>query len=300
MAKSLIAGSLLSRPTARSQRRRRRASRALIVVAFTLVSCSTRVSPSATPTLESRALRLYATSASLPLLEDLTQTYSTLNRDIVFEIESGSYQEMLARLVAGDVSYFLSTYLPPDDAQSVPLWAAPVARDGVAVIVHPNNPIRELTTAQLRAIYEADVQNWSELGGADMPITVFTREDGSGTRAEFERLVMGDRPTAPLARIAPSSAAMRQSIARDPSAIGYLSTALLDITVRALTVDGAAPGPAALADDSYPLRSFMYVIGLREPDGSEPLDLDYRAFIAWVQGPDGQAIAARQYAPVGP
>ncbi|HYO89678.1 MAG TPA: phosphate ABC transporter substrate-binding protein [Candidatus Limnocylindrales bacterium] len=299
MAKSLIAGSLLSRPVRRSQRRKRRAGRALIVVAFTLVSCSTRVSPSATPTLETRALRLYATSAALPLLEDLTHSYSSLNRDIVFEIESGSYREMLARLVAGETPYFLSTYLPPDDAQQVPLWAAPVARDGIAAIVHPGNPVTSLTTAQLRAIYESDIQNWRELGGADMPITVFTREDGSGTRAEFERLVMGDRPTAPLARIAPSSDAMRESIARDPSAIGYLSTALLDATVRALAVDGRAPSPATLADDSYPLRSFLYVIGLREPDGSEPLDLDYRAFVAWVQGPEGQAIAARRYAPLG-
>lgn len=299
MAKSLIAGSLLSRPRQRSQRRKRRAGRVLIVMAFTLVSCSTRVSPSATPTLEARTLRLYATSASMPLLDDLTHAYNALNRDITFELESGSYQEMLARLMSGETPYFLSTYLPPDEAQPAPLWAAPVARDGIAAIVHPDNPVTNLTTAQLRAIYEAELTNWSALGGADLPITIFTREGGAGIRAEFERLVMGDHPTAPLARIAPSSDAMRASIARDPAAIGFLSTALLDGTVRALALDGTLPSPATLADDRYPLRSFLYVIGLREPDGTQPLDLDYRAFFAWAQGPAGQAIAARQYAPVG-
>jgi phosphate transport system substrate-binding protein len=270
-----------------------------MIVAFTLVSCSTRVTPSATPTLETRALRLYATSAAMPLLEELTDAYSRLNRDISFELESGSFQEMLGRLVAGETPYFLSAYLPPDEAQPVPLWAAPVARDGIAAIVHPGNPVAELTTAQLRAIYEGEVTNWSALGGQDLAITIFTREDGSGTRAEFERLVMGEHATTPLARIAPSSEAMIASISRDPSAIGYLSTALLEPSVRAVRLDGVAPSPATVADDRYPLRSFLYVIGLREPDGSEPLDLDYRAFIAWVQGPEGQAIAARRYAPVG-
>lgn len=299
MAKSLIAGSLLSRPRQRSQRCKRRAGRVLIVMAFTLVSCSSRVPPSATPTLETRALRLYATSASMPLLDDLTHTYSALNRDITFEIESGSYQEMLARLVSGETPYFLSTYLPPDESQPAPLWAAPIARDGIAAIVHPGNPVMNLSTEQLRAIYEAEVTQWSALGGDDLPITIFTREGGSGIRAEFERLVMGDHPTAPLARIAPSSEAMRTSIARDPAAIGFLSTALLDGSVRALALDGIAPDLTTLANDQYPLRSFLYVIGLREPDGSQPLDLDYRAFIAWTQGPEGQAIAARHYAPVG-
>ncbi len=273
--------------------------RALVVVAFTLVSCSSRVIPSATPTLETRALRVYATSAAMPLLEDLTQTYSELNRDIVFEIESGSYREMLTRLMAGETPYFLSTYLPPDDALAAPLWAAPVAEDGIGMIVHPANAVTGLTTAQLRAIYEGEIQNWRAVGGPDLAISLFTREDGSGTRAEFESLVMGDRTISPLARIAPSSSAMRASVARDPAAIGYLSTALLDDSVRPLAVDGVTPGPATLADDSYPLRSFVYVIGRREPDGSEPFDLDYRAFFAWVQGPGGQAVAARRYAPLG-
>jgi phosphate transport system substrate-binding protein len=275
-----------------------KARRALVVVAFTftLVGCTQRVIPSATPALETRTLRVYATSASLPLLEDLTEAYSAINRDIAFEMETGSFREMLARLMTGETPFFLSTHLPPDEQQAAPLWAAPLAEDGIAVLVHPDNPVRNLTREQIRAIYAGELQNWRDVGGPDSPLTVFTREAGSGTRTEFEALVMGDRQTAPLARIAPSSAAMRASVASDPAAIGYLSTALLDPTVRALTVDGVAPSLATIADDSYPLRSFVYLIGLREPDGSEPLDLDYRAFFAWAQGPDGQAVAAQRYA----
>lgn len=276
----------------------RKAGRALIVVAFTLVGCTQRVIPSVTPALEARTLRVYATSAALPLLEDLTQAYSALNQDIAFEMETGSFREMLARLTTGETPYFLSAHLPPDDAQAAPLWAAPLAEDGIAALVHPDNPVTSLTMAQLRAIFAGEIQNWRGLGGPDSAITVFTREDGSGTRAEFEALVMGDRTTASSARIAPSSAAMRASVAADRWAIGYLASALLNPTVRALAVDGVAPSRATIADDSYPLRSMIYVIGLREPDGSQPLDLDYRAFIAWAQGPEGQAAAAQRFAPL--
>ena len=276
----------------------RKAGRALVVIAFTLVSCSQRVVPSATPALETRALRIYATGATLPLLEDLTDAFSTLNRDIVFEMESGSFREILARLLTGETPFILSTYLPPDDAQTNPLWAAPVAQDGIALIRHPSNPVTGLTSAQIRAIYSGAIQNWSALGGPDAPITVFTREEGSDTRAEFEAQIMGSQATTPLARIAPSDTAMRASIAGDPSAIGFLSSALLDSSVQTLAVDGVMPSQAALEDDAYPLRSFVYLIGLREPDGSEPLDLDYRAFFAWIQGPDGQAVVAERYGPL--
>jgi ABC-type molybdate transport system substrate-binding protein len=76
----------------------RKTGRALVIVAFTLVSCSQRVVPSVTPALETRALRIYATGATLPLLEDLTDAYTVLNRDIVFEMETGSFREIIARL----------------------------------------------------------------------------------------------------------------------------------------------------------------------------------------------------------
>ena len=79
----------------------RKAGCALVFAVVTLASCSQRAIPSATPALETRTLRVYATSATMPLLEDLSGAYSTLNRDIAFEMETGSFREMLARLMAG-------------------------------------------------------------------------------------------------------------------------------------------------------------------------------------------------------
>lgn len=273
-----------------------RTKRAIVVVAFTLVSCSTRTLPAATPTTEATALRIYATSATLPLVNDLTSVYSRMNPSITFEITSGDYDAMMDRLLHGDMPFFLSNHLPPED--NTPVVAFPIGQDGIAVIVHPENPVEGLTTTQVRDIYQGWTSNWRDLGGRDEPIMVFSREDGSGTRAEFDSLVMGDRRTTRMAQMVPSSAAAMTAVARDPSGIGYVSMGYVDDSVRALAIDGVLPTAENVLNSTYPLRSFLYIVGLRDPDGSEPMDIHYRAFIGWVQSAEGQSVVARRYAPL--
>jgi len=263
-----------------------RTKRTIVIVAFTFVSCSTPMIPATTPTSEVTTLRLYATTASAPLMNDLTASYSQLY-PYTFDIVTGNYESLLQGLNNGDIPYFLSNHLDED----IP-WAAPVGQDGIAIIVHPDNPLTDLTIEQLRSIYQGYVPNWSQLGGNDVEIRIISREDGSGTRVEFERLVMGDRRTTLAAQIAPSSSAVVSSVARLPGGIGYVSMAYLDASVQPLLIDGAAPTPDAVYDNTYPLRSTLYFVGLEEPQD------EYRVFIGWVQSPAGQAVVARHYAPL--
>jgi ABC-type phosphate transport system substrate-binding protein len=72
----------------------------------------------------------------------------------------------------------------------------------------------------------------------------------------------------------------------------------LDERVRALSINGVSPTAENVLNSTYPLRSFLYIVGLREPDGSQPDDIHYRAFIGWVQSAEGQAIVARRYSPL--
>ncbi|MBI5670103.1 MAG: phosphate ABC transporter substrate-binding protein [Chloroflexi bacterium] len=262
--------------------------RALAIVAFTLVSCSTQVVPASTPTSNTTSLRIYATTAALPLLNDLITEYVKANPIIAFDSQGGNYQTVLNALLAGETAYFVTSHLPGDS----PLWAAPLGQDGIAIIVHPANNVAGLTTEQLRRIYQGHVANWQEVGGDDRELIVISRENGSGTRAEFERLVMGERRTTQSAQIAPSSAAMVASVARQPGSIGYVSIAYLDSRTRAVPVDGIALTPDTVFDNEYPLRSTLYIAGLAEPEEH------YLYFIAWAQSPEGQAVIARRYAPM--
>jgi phosphate transport system substrate-binding protein len=265
-----------------------RAKRTLVIVAFTLVSCSNQVVPASTPTTDAFTLRLYTSSATIPLTNDLTRSYTQFQPSISFDIITSNYEGIVNLITEENPAYFVTNHLPIES----PLWGAPIGQDGIAVVTHPDNPVSGLTTEQLRRIYQGRIVNWREVGGLDLPITVISREEGSGTRAEFERLVMGDRLTIQSAEIAPSSEAVVVSAGRDPGGIGYVSMSYLDSSVRALSIDEIAPTLENVYLNTYPLRATLFIAGLNEPQN------EYRAFIAWVQSLDGQAIVAHKYAPL--
>ncbi len=269
----------------------RQAKHALAVVAFTLVSCSTSALPASTPTSDAITLRVYATTATIPLLHSLTTQYSAINPSVTFEIISGDFQTVFDRLVADKEGYILTNHLPTGAADAVfPAW--PIGQDGISVIVPPENLVSGLTSEQLRRIYLGHVTNWNEVGGADKEIVVLSREEGSGTRDEFERLLMGDRLTTQSAQIAPSNAAMISSVAAISGSIGYVSMSYLDDSVKALAIDHVLPSVETVYQNTYPLRTTLFVLGLTEPEDS------YRAFIGWIQSPEGQEQVGQLYAPL--
>jgi phosphate transport system substrate-binding protein len=264
-------------------------SRTLVIVAFTtLVGCSSPGLPATMPDATETALKLYATSATFPLVTELTGVYT--DRYITFETRSGTLRAALTSLLEGDSPYFISSHIPATEV--VPLWAAPIAQDGIAVIVNPANPVTDMTPDVLREVYQGRVGNWRALGGQNLDLVVFSREADSDTRAEFERLVMGQRRTTLAARLVTSSETMVSEIAATPGGIGYVSMAYLNSGVRALTVNGIAITPENVLQNHYPLRSTIFVVGMAEPQGA------YRAFFGWMQSPEGQQVVGRRYVPL--
>ncbi|MBI1281233.1 MAG: hypothetical protein GC179_24110 [Anaerolineaceae bacterium] len=260
----------------------------LVMVTFALVSCSSPVAPASTPTHGAVTLHLYATTATIPLLNDLTSQYAETHPNVSFETTTGSFQTVLNEFSKGKEGYLFSSHLPDDSS----LLAWPIGQDGIALITHPKNPIDGLTSEQLRSVYLGHVARWSEIGGNDTPVTIISREDGSSTRAEFEKLLLGERLTTQSAQIAPSSAAMMSSVSALTGSIGYVSMSYVNSSVKAIAVDGILPTPATVYDNTYPLRSNLYIVGMTEPQNV------YRDFVGWIQGPDGQRIVGLRYAPL--
>ncbi|MAS32932.1 MAG: hypothetical protein CL610_02920 [Anaerolineaceae bacterium] len=265
------------------------AKRTLAIMAFTLVSCSAQVVPATTPTTNAVVLRLNASNATLPLLTDLTQQYAKIMPGVSFEINVSNYASAVENAFSDDPVYFLTNHLPPEDNA---LWGAPVAHDAIVLIVPTDSVVRDLTLEQVRGIYQGRIKNWAEVGGTSIEIVVISREDGAGTRAEFERMVMGDRQTTQSAQIAPSSSAVLASVMNQPGSIGYVSLSFLDVTVLPLTIDNVAPSQTTVRQNTYPLRNTLFFAGPREPDGA------LRAFIGWAQSPAGQAVVAQRYIPL--
>ncbi len=173
-----------------------------------------------------------------------------------------------------------------------------VARDAVTFYVHASNPVGPLTVEQLAAIYLGDVTNWRELGGADAPIVVYSREGTSGTYAFVkERLLHGQDFTV-RAQLLPGTAAVVNAVAEDPHGIGYGGAAFAR-GVRVVELDTprgpVPPSEATVGSGDYPLARELYLY--RRAPGTA----DARAFVGWVLSEPGQQlVAAAGFFPVRP
>jgi phosphate transport system substrate-binding protein len=163
-----------------------------------------------------------------------------------------------------------------------------VARDGLAVVVHPSNPVRGAKAAEIKQIFAGDLRNWKYLGGPDRAITVVTREEGSGTRGAFQDLVMGKTRIFRGAITQDSNGTVREIVAHDPYAVGFISLGLVNEQVRALDLDGASASEAHIRDGSYKLvRPFLFV-SQGDPTGHS------KAFIDFVLSDKGQALVKEE------
>ena len=163
-----------------------------------------------------------------------------------------------------------------------------IARDAIAIIVHPESPIMDLSLSEVREIFAGRLVNWSAVGGANEPIVVVTREEGSGTRGAFEELVMKEDPITARALRQDSNGAVRVIVAGHTAAIGYISLGIVDDRVRALDLDGIVPASDNVRNDTYPLARPFLFMWKTEPSRSA------QAFIDYVLSTEGQGLLAAE------
>jgi phosphate transport system substrate-binding protein len=163
-----------------------------------------------------------------------------------------------------------------------------IARDAIAIVVHPSNAISDLTLAQVRDIFSGAVANWKDVGGEDSPIVVVTREEGSGTRGAFEELVMGSARITPSALRQDSNGAVRVIVASDRHAVGYVSLGLVNARVKALCLDGILARVENVLNGSYGLsRPFLFL-------WRGDLDPGAQGYVDYVLSAEGQGQLARE------
>ena len=128
-----------------------------------------------------------------------------------------------------------------------------VAIDGIAVIVHPDNDVEDLTTDQLKKIYTGEITNWSEVGGVDEAIVVVGREAGSGTRGAFEEILEVE-DACKYAQELNETGAVVAKVGETEGAIGYVSLDNVKDSVKALKLDGVEASEETIKDGSYSLQ----------------------------------------------
>jgi phosphate transport system substrate-binding protein len=163
-----------------------------------------------------------------------------------------------------------------------------VARDGLAVIVHPTNKIKGLSLAEVKEIFSGNIRSWKILGEKDETIDVVTREEGSGTRGTFQEMVMGKVRIFKGAIVEDSNGTVREIVAGDPHSIGYISLGLVNERVKALELDGVAASEKNILNKRYKLvRPFLFLT-------KGPPSPEAKHFIDFVLSEEGQQLARQR------
>jgi phosphate transport system substrate-binding protein len=163
------------------------------------------------------------------------------------------------------------------------LISYPIARDGVAIIVHKDNPVDDLSLGEVARVYAGEITNWEGIGGKSGKIRLYSREEGSGTRDVFESKVMKERDISGRAYFKKSNGEIQTAIASDPGSIGYVSLGYIEGT-KVLSIEGVKCTVESCKKGDYPLVRRLYFHTKGTPD--EPV----RAFIDFCRSEEGQKI----------
>lgn len=167
------------------------------------------------------------------------------------------------------------------DPKAANLVDHPIAVVGIAPIVNPDVGVTNLTSAQLKGIFSGKFTNWQQLGGSDLPIKVFTRDAGSGTRTTFETLALSGVQSIASQHVK-STQAMVKHVANTPGAIGYVAFSALQDGVRPLRLNGVTPTVAHVTTNQWPLWAYEHLYTNKAPNAT------VARFIHLVQTDDAQ------------
>lgn len=223
-----------------------------------------------------------------PLAELLGDEFMAKYPDVRIDVGGGGSSVGVTSVKNGTVD--IGTASREIKEEELPIVKHLLAKDGIAIIVKPGNPVNGLTKAQVRDIFGGIITNWKDVGGPDHAINVVVREAGSGTRGAFEEMVMAKpEPAVAVVNTAlqqNSNGGVKQVVGGDAYAIGFISFGYIDSSVKALSVDGVEATVENAKNETYPIVRPLYFLTRDEPTGL------VKDFVDFCLGDAGQAIVA--------
>ncbi len=221
-----------------------------------------------------------------PFAELLAEEYMRLHPGSHIYVQGGGSSSGIAAARSGTAAIGMaSRLLLPNEKD---LHAVAIARDAIAIIVHPTNPVGNLPLAQVREFFSGKIKHWKEIGGRSHPIVLVTREEGSGTREAFQKFVMEKEEISFDALVQDSNGAIRQVVSSDPNAVGYISLGLVNNKVKALKISSVEPDQVNIQNGSYSLvRPFLFVFK-GDPQG------EGKAFLEFVLSREAQNLLQKE------
>lgn len=252
---------------------------ALLGAFFMLSGCSKSGSGDA------NSIVVSGSTTVMPIAEQAAEEFSQEHpKDSILVSGMGSSAGIEAVSVGTAQIGTSSRDLKPEE-DSLGLTDIPIAHDGIAVIVNKENPVKELTTTQLRSIFEGKTTNWKQVGGPDLEIERINRDEASGTREAFSKIVMDGAKFNVNSVVLPGTGQVRQVVSRTKGAIGYISVGFVNDEVKPLTIDNVAPTKENVVKGTYPISRELHFFVKGTPSGLTKEFIDFVLSDAIQNGP---------------
>ena len=218
-------------------------------------------------------LRIDGSTTVLPIAQKAAEAYMKEHPDVSISVSGGGSGNGIKAIIDGTTDIADSSRFIKEEEvkQAVEKGSYPVpfavAYDCIVPVVHPSNPVKNLTLDQLKGIYKGEIDNWKAVGGPDLKIVVVSRDTSSGTYEVWEEKVMKKERVSPGALLQASSGAVAQAIAGNKFAIGYLGIGYLNDNVKSLTVNSIPGNEETTLNGAFPIARPLFMFTRGWPSG---------------------------------
>lgn len=230
----------------------------------------------------------------LPVVQAAAETFMKGRPDVSISISGGGSGNGIKSIIDGTTDIAMSSRFLKDKEISTAMekrvYPVPfrVAVDAIVPIVHPSNPVTNLTIEQLSLIYQGKITNWKEVGGNDLKIVIISRDTSSGTYEVWEEKVLHKAKVAPQAQLQASNGAVAQAVSKNRYAIGYIGIGYLNKDLKGVNVNGIVANRETSLSGAYPVARPLFVFVKGWPAGA------VSDFINYLVSPEGQEIVKKE------
>ncbi|MCV9884308.1 phosphate ABC transporter substrate-binding protein [Metabacillus halosaccharovorans] len=259
----------------------------MLFFAAALVACNNSDNGMESTNEGSDTIAISGSTSVGPLAEKIAEKYKEKS-NVNIEINQIGSSAGITNAISGVSEIGMSSRDLKEEEKAQGLTETIIAYDGIVVVTHPSNKVKDLTLDQVKEIFTGEITNWKELGGDDMEIVVVSREDGSGSRDAFQEIVgysSGELVRSSI--IASGNGNIKTTVATNKHAVGFISFEYIDSTISTVKINGVEATAENVLEQKYSLsRPFLFV------HKDNQLSSAGQQFIDYILGPEGQAIAA--------
>ena len=248
---------------------------------FLAAICLLSASVCASPSYAAEEIVINGSTTVLPVIQKAGEAFMAVHPEISLAISGGGSGNGIKALNEGLCHVAMSsrdikaTEVEQGKSKGVNAVRIAVAVDALVPVVHPENPVKQLTSAQLRDVYAGKITNWKELGGEDSNIVIVSRDSSSGTYETWAEIIMHKEKVAASALVQASNGAVVQAVSKNRRAIGYIGFGYMNDSLKKLDVDGIEATAQTALEKTWPIARELYLFTNGEPAGAVKKLMDF-------------------------